>query len=110
MSQQRTCDHDLVVQRELADQVAGCVGERGKSIGDVGTDHHVGARHEFRQNAVEEFDMLGAEACRAFEKQLSDPPRRFVTTIWIVTPDDFIEPGDQRCRECHSTYSTRPCL
>jgi type IV secretory pathway TrbF-like protein len=54
--------------------------------------------------------MPGAQVLRAFEKKIADPPRRFVTTFRIVTPDDFIQSRDQRCRESHPTYSNPPRL
>src|SRR5205085_1410278 len=68
----------------------------------------LGAWHQPNQDAIEELDMFGLETAGAREKQLGNPPRRIGTTLRIVTPDDFIEPGDQRCRESHLTYSTQP--
>ena len=58
---------------------------------------------EADQDAVEQIDMFGPEAAGPLQKQFGDASRRVGTAFGIVTPDDFLEPGDQRCRESHQT-------
>ena len=107
-AQQRTGDRDLVLARELPDQSARRVGEDRQPLGQIGARGKFGVRNEAGQNAVEQIDVIGPEIRRALQEQFGDPPRRLGAALGIAISDDLIEPGDQRCGDCHqNTLKTR---
>ena len=74
-AQQRTCDRDFVLMRELADQPARRVGEQRQPLGQIGARGDFGMRDQAGQDAVEQIDMIGAEIRRALQEQFADPAR-----------------------------------
>ncbi len=61
-AQQRACDGNFVVARELADQTARRVRQHRQPLGQIGARGELGMRDETGQDAVEQIDMIGAEA------------------------------------------------
>ena len=107
-AQQRPGDRDLVLARELADQAARRVGEHRQPLGQIG------ARSQFR------CAERGRSGCRRTDRRdragARQPPRRNSSAIrraasarrfGIAVSDDLVEPGDQRCRDCHQHYLNR---
>ena len=81
---------------ELADQTARRVRQQRQALGQFGARGEFGMRDEAGQDAVEQIDMIGAEARRALQEQLADAARGIGAALGVATPDDFVEFRDQR--------------
>jgi hypothetical protein len=90
---------------KLPDQGARCIGEEGKSFGQIGTRGEFGVRNEIDQNAVKQVDVIGPEISRPEQEQFGDPAGCLGTTLGIAMFDEFIKPRDQRRGKCHQTHS-----
>jgi len=72
-TKQRPSDRYLVLARKLPDQGTWCIGEEGKSFGQIGTRGEFGVRNEIDQNAVKQVDVIGPEISRPEQEQFGDP-------------------------------------
>ena len=95
-AQQRAGDGDFIVMGELADQAARRVRQRRQPLGQFGALGDLGVRDETGQDAVEQIDMIGAEARRTLQKKLADAARGIGAALGIATTDDVVEFRDQR--------------
>ena len=56
----------------------------------------LGMRDETGQDAVEQIDVIGAEARRTLQEKLADAARGIGAALGVATTDDFVEFRDQR--------------
>ena len=90
-AQQRACDGNFILVRELADQPARRIGQHRQPLGQFGARGKFGMRNETGQDAVEQIDMIGPEVRRALQEQFADPARGIGAALGVATPDDVVE-------------------
>ena len=82
--------------RELADQAARRIGQQRQPLGQFGARGEFGMRDQTGQDAVEQIDMIGAEARRTLQEQLADPARGIGAALRVATTDNVVKFRDQR--------------
>ena len=105
-AQQRSCDGNLVLMRELADQPARRIGEQRQPLGQIGARGEFGMRDQTGQHAVEQIDVIGAEVGGTLQEQFADPARGIGAAFRVATTDNVVKFRDQRGRRCHKPVQT----
>ena len=65
-------------------------------------------RDETGQDAVEQLDVIGAEARSPLQKKFADAARGIGAARGVATPDDIVEFRDQRWCSYHKPIQNRP--
>ncbi|MEY9462122.1 hypothetical protein ABH973_002535 [Bradyrhizobium ottawaense] len=98
---------DLVLARELIDQMRRRVVQVREALGEVDARGKLRMRDEIDQEVVEEIDELGPKIGGILEEQLGDGARDFAASPRITAFDDIVQSGNERRGNGHENATRR---